>query len=516
MKNKKNKIILIIAAAAAVVLVGVLLLLIFLPNGKTSDATYDEGTKLSSQVDENGVHQVQVVTNEKGEIDNNSYGNLLEYYPADIKTIHLENSKGSLDVLSETPVNDKGETQATIYTIKGFEDFDLQAGIADEIASAAAQLDFSKVISLDGKNSSEYGFDKPKATVTVYFNDNTSAVVVVGDNAPQETGTYIKFGNSDTIYVVTVDSVAPFSYGLTDLISLTINDSASDTDSGQAKKITLGGTHLDKEIVLERNTNTDISASYVMTAPVKGYASETASSNVDGDIRGLYATSVKMVNPTDAQLKELGLDKPYATVSAEYPDTTVELIAAKPDGEGTVNMMVKGGNVVYQIGKDSVTWVETTFDSMLNEYMLLPSMVALSTMTVNDGKKDYEFVLSSTTTKGTDEDGNETTPTTTTTVKCGSKEIDLGKFSTFFQNVTLITRADDKTESFSGNPVLSVTYAYESGNSIDTVSFYNTGGDRYLAVVNGNAIGHVYKSGVNNIVSQTSKVADNEQVDSLN
>lgn len=514
MKNKKNKVILIIVAVAAVVLVGVMLLLIFLPKGSTGGATYDEGTNMSTSVDENGVHQAQIVTNEKGEIDNNSYGTLVKYVPADIKTIHLENSSGTIDILSETPVNEAGETDTTIYTVKGYENFDLQAGVVDTIANEASQLDFTKVISVDGKNSSDYGFDEPSATVTVYYNDDTSAKIIVGDDAPQESGTYIKFGDSDTIYIVSTDSVDAFRYGFTDMVSLTINDSASDTDNSQAKKITLGGTHLDKEIVIEPNTDTDISASYVMTAPIKGYASETASSNVAGNIRGLFATKVAMVNPSDDQLKKLGLSNPYATVKAEYPDTTVELIAAEPDSEGTVNMMVKGGNVVYQIGKDSVTWVEMTFDKMLSEYMLMPSLVSLSKMTVNDGKNDYEFILSSTTSTNTDDDGKETT-STTTTVKCGGDEIDLGKFSTYFQNITLITRADDKTESFSGNPVFSVKYEYASDKSSDTVSFYSTDNERYLAVVNGNAIGHVYKSGINSLVNQTPQVADNEQVDAL-
>lgn len=514
MKNKKNKIILLIVAAAVAVLVGVLLLLIFLPKGSTGDATFDEGTNMSTSVDKNGVHQAQVITNDKGEIDNNSYGTLIEYVPADINTIHVENNSGTIEILSETPVNEAGETDATVYTVKGYENIDLQAGIADEIASAASQLDFTKVISVDGKNSSDYGFDNPVATVTVYYNDDTSAKIIVGGNAPQEAGTYIKFGDSDTIYIVSTTSVAPFSYSFTDMVSLTINDSASDTDNSQAKKITLGGTHLDKEIVLERNSDSDISSSYIITAPIEGYASETASSNVDGDIRGLYASKVKMVNPSDAQLKELGLDNPYAAVKAEYPDTTVELIAAAPDSEGTVNMMVKGGNIVYQIGKDSVTWVEMTFDEMLSEYMLSPSMVSLSKMTVNDGDKNYEFELSSTTNTDSDGDGQETT-STTTTVKCGGNEIDLGNFSTYFQNVTLITRADDKTESFSGSPVFSVKYEYASGNDSDTVSFYSTDSERYLAVVNGSAIGHVYKSGINSLKTQTSKIADNEQVDAL-
>ena len=149
---KKNVKLLIIIAAAAVVLVGVMLLLIFLPkSGDDADPmdSIDPGIDMSTSVDGNGMHQATIKTNDKGEIENNSYGTLLDYVPAK----------------SETPVDDNGKTEKTIYTLVGFEDFDLQTGYADAIANDAAALDFSKVISLDGAKSSECGFDNPKATL---------------------------------------------------------------------------------------------------------------------------------------------------------------------------------------------------------------------------------------------------------------------------------------------------------------------------------------------------------------
>ena len=85
MKNKKKLI--IISSVVALLLVGVMLLLIFLPKGNENEDltdTIDHGTDMSLSTDESGVHQAQVKTNEKGEIENNSYGTLIEYVPAQI------------------------------------------------------------------------------------------------------------------------------------------------------------------------------------------------------------------------------------------------------------------------------------------------------------------------------------------------------------------------------------------------------------------------------------------------
>lgn len=512
---KKNTKIFIIAAVAAVLLIGLMLLLIFLPKGDSNGmATYDEGVKMSVSVDENGVHQAKIITDKNGNIENNSYGTLMEYVPADISTIHVENSKGTLEVISYTPKNEDGKTEATQYTIKGYEDFDLQSGVADEIASDASQIDFSKVITLDKNKSSEYGFDKPRDTVTVTYTDKTKAIIYVGDDAPQSAGTYIKFGDSDTVYLVATDSVSAFDYGLTDLISLTINDSASDSDNSQASSITLSGSNFSDNIVLTPNTDGKISASYKITDPIEGYASDSESSLVEGAIRGLYAESVKMVNPSSSQLLELGLSSPYAEVKAVYPDTTVDIVSSKPDGEGKVNVMEKGGNVVYVMASEKLPWVTTSYEKLVSEYVLNPKMTALSNVSINDGKKTYNFVLSSKEVTTTDNEGSETT-STTTTVQYNKKEIDLSYFSTLFQNIAYTQLADHDSESAGGTPVLSITYTYSSDKSSDTVSFYETGANRYVASLNGTSVGHVHKSTVNKVAGQVADVASNKQIDSV-
>ena len=52
-------------------------------------------------------------------------------------------------------------------------------------------------VSADGKNSSDFGFDDPQATVTITYEDETTAKIIVGDKAPTNAGIYIKGGDED-------------------------------------------------------------------------------------------------------------------------------------------------------------------------------------------------------------------------------------------------------------------------------------------------------------------------------
>ena len=486
MKKKKTLIIVIIAAA---VLVGVMLLLIFLPKGSGSDSsTVDEGVAMKTVTDKDGMHQAVVETEPNGEIKNNSYGTLIKNIPTDIKTIHVENKKGTLDVISNTP---KGE--ATVYKLKGYEDYALQSGIPDKIANAAAKLDFSKVASQSGDKKSEFGLDEPRATVTVTYNDKTKAKFIVGSDAPQSAGTYIQFGTEPTIYLCDTETVSAFDLGLNDFMDLNINKTADTTENNDASSITISGSGFDSEIVLKPNKDGKNAALFVMTSPSGGYANESEASLISGGIRGLYADSVEMVDPSDDQLKKLGLLSPHAKITAVYPDVTVKLIGSKPDGDGKVYIMTDGGKVVYKLFSEKAAWTATSYEKLLSDYVISPKMDSLSGVTVK-ADKTYDFSLDTKTSTKTDDEGSETT-STTTTVQYNGKDVDLGKFTTYYDDLSLIKLSEKKSKSFSGSPEISVTYTYSDGTT-DKAEFYAAGNEFYTAVLNGKAVGSCYKADV--------------------
>ena len=246
MKKKKT---LIIAIIAAVALVGVMLLLIFLPKScnsgaENSAATGDEADIVQLTTDSKGVHQVKITDEKKAASgDSEVSGTLIEYTPSQLKKIHVENKQGSFDVTANTP-----EGEATVYKLVGYEDFDLQTGVPDSIANAAARLEFSMIAGLDD-GGSDFGFDDPRSVVTVEYTDGTKSVFTLGKDAPQDKGTYAKFGDSDEIFVVNSETVAPFDFGVTELISLTINTSADAEENAQAVLDNLRGFDLEGRVI---------------------------------------------------------------------------------------------------------------------------------------------------------------------------------------------------------------------------------------------------------------------------
>ena len=495
MKKKKT---LIIAIIAAVALVGVMLLLIFLPKScnsgaENSAATGDEADIVRLTTDSKGVHQVKITDEKKAASgDSEVSGTLIEYTPSQLKKIHVENKQGSFDVTANTP-----EGEATVYTLVGYEDFDLQTGAPDSIANAAARLEFSMIAGLDD-GGSDFGFDDPRSVVTVEYTDGTKSIFTLGNEAPQNKGAYAKFGDSDEIFVVNSETVAPFDFGVTDLISLTINTSAEAEENAQASEIAI--TANGESVTLVPNTENNLNGSYFLTEPVKMIAGESESSKIEGGIRGLYADKVVMVNPSSGQLSDLGLSEPYAKVKAVYPDVTVALSASKPDSEGKINLMVDGEKVVYTLSAEKAAWVTTSREKLKSDYVLSPKMTSLKTMNINDTKLD----LSSRESTVTDDQGSETTSTITTVFR-GTEEIQLDNFSPFFDEAAMIALADDKADNPSGKAALTISYTYADGNS-DKAEFYEASDNRYVAVLNGTAIGHARKSDITRVLDDLKKL----------
>ena len=124
--------------------------------------------------------------------------------------------------------------------------------------------------------------------------------------------------------VADTEIVSAFDYGVTDLISKTINQPADSAENNELSELTLSGSGFANEIVMVPNDDGNYSESFALTAPVSRLADEKESSLLTGGIRGLFANEVKMVNPSEKQLKDLGLQLAYAQITAVYPDETIE------------------------------------------------------------------------------------------------------------------------------------------------------------------------------------------------
>lgn len=501
---KKNKKALLIIIGVAVLLVGGLLALIFL-GGDKKPTDIDKGTDISIATNDQGIYEAVVATDAEGNVPNNSYGVLLSKSPFDLKEIDVENEFGTYQIKAETKKvkttdPDTGEeseaTEKTIYTLVGYEDFDLAQGMPDAVGNACTNLEFSKVSSVKGDNLADFGLDKPRSTAHVKYDDGTKAIIKVGKEAPSSAGVYIQFGTHKTVYLASEESIEALLYDVTKLFDLNINNAAETEEKAEPSFIKISGNGFKEALELRKNKDEANPAYYILASHNNLFASTVESSEIASGIRGLYAEEVVSVNPSEAQLKELKLDKPHAILSAEYPDIKVNLKASAPDDENNVLLYNMDKKLVYKVRGAAVPWVSTSYSKLISEYILYPESNAVKAIEVSYKSKTYKFDIKTTTKNVTDDNGEES-EVKDTKVTYNNKVIDLEKFETFTKNVVLLEHSKVTTKSAKGSPEITIKYTYNTGRNADTVKFYSEDAKTYLATVNNITIGTVTKAKAN-------------------
>lgn len=504
--KKSRKTLFIIIGAVVLIAALIVLLIVLRSHPNTTSDEIHESAELTLDVNADGVHEASVGLDENGQLKNDGAGTLLQYATADIKQIDVENEHGTFTVISDTP-----EGEATVYTIKGFEDYDLQSGVADEIATHSATIEFSRVIKV-GADPADYGLDHPRATVKVQYKDDTSAVIRIGNEAAGEAGTYMSFGTSDTVYLISSETIESYLYSVNGLISLTITDTNEDSENAQFSSLTISGTHFDKSITLATNKDDAISASYLVTSPVSTIANAIEASDIAGNIRGLYAESVVCVNPSADQLASYGLSEPYATVKASYPDTDITLHASAPDDSGIVNIYNPDKNVIYTIQLAAVCWAKTSLDQLMPENPLPANMKNVGNIRFSDSSSDYSIDVKTVVEEVTADDGSEQ-QTYESTATCDGKDLNTESFNVFFQNLNAI-KNQGKAEESGKDLLMTVTLTYTTDRSPDTLKVYSAASNDILEL-NGTVIGTASKSYIESLIKGAHNLIKGETVEGL-
>lgn len=512
-KLSKNKKFLLFGGIALILIILIVLLLIFVPS--CNNEKEDECAVLTYSVNEDGEQQANIETDENGNITKTGDGTLITYDTNKITSINLDNEKGNLNIKSSTSTttdeNGEEKTDKTTYSIEGFEDLTLQEGTPDSIATNCANLSFTKVIS-KGDNLKEYGLEEPKAIVTTKFNDDTYSTIKVGKDAPQSAGVYITFGSNPTVYLITKDIADTFMYGILDLVSLSITDTAADTEGTSAQRITLSGNHFDDNIVLKENDDEAIDSSYVIISPVNQFANETESTNIANSFRGLFGTKAVCVNPDSEDLEKYNLSSPYAKANAIFSDVTISLLSSDISND-TAYIMKEDGKIIYEIASSSIPWATTSLKKLQNEVVLSPVKECVSSITVSTSSDTYKINVETKTESVDDENGN-TQDVTTTNASYDGKTLDETNFSTFFQNLGVM-EISGEAENSSNNPYITLTYSYNNGRSDDTIVIYENNGNKYPVSLNSNSCGTLNKNYVTKLLENTKALVKGEAVEAV-
>ncbi len=495
---KKTTKTMIIALSSVAVLTGGLLLVKFAVPEHVGDDTSS--------------NQVETITGEE-------HIHLISYVPADIKQIDVENETGKYTLLSETPKTQTTAsdgtasylTDATVYTLVGYEDMQLLTGSPDGLAADCAAVTAVKKVN-DGSAKSDFGFDSPRAVVAVTYQSGEKRTITLGNDADADKGAYIMLDDDENVYLAESSSVDGYLTGAMDMLTTDIGSAARDDNDNIFTKMVFGGSLFGKDVVLEHNDNKAFSQSYVITSPDKTIANEETVTYMVNNVRSLSAKKVLAVSPDEEKIAQYGLDKPYVTVEAQFPDISVSYKATKPDDEGLFYLM--SDSIIYQMDKNAVPWVNYSYDQMIPNTVLSPKYVNIEKVVITAGDKTYEFVVKNDTSVKFNPDDNTDTEVTTTSVTCNGKEIDENNYNVFFQNLISAQRTGINEIPQGKKEILSVKYVSTEGKESEAV-YYEGENRKCPVVINGTLGSTAYESYVSKIIEDLPKIADNQTVQSV-
>ncbi len=501
----------IVAIVALVALVGGLISFLLLIPAQVPPQ--DDDTEPTYPTDANGE---QYATDSKGNVipsSKDGEGNIIlagvevlcDKGPLTLEKIEVENPLGDFEIKAQ---NDG--VNATVYTIVGYENEELEETSVSALANDVTNMTTTKIIDINGEDIAEYGLDTPRIVATATFADGSTNKIIVGDEAPGQTGVYIMHNDDKGVYLVDLTSVDGLFYTPMQMIGLYVVPSAETDETAEPVKLTLSGTNFSQNVVIVENDDETVTAYYKMTSPSIRPVNTILGSSVMGSIRGLNAEEVVAVNPTNDELAEFGLSTPVATAKAEFEDLSVTLSASKEDENG--NVYLQKDNVVYLLPSSRVPWATTSYEELKYEYIVNPNLEKLSGVNVTIDGKTYEF--EATKSLNVDDDGNETIRLNGS---YNGQELDTANLQTYLDNLTLVSREDKNVNDYSvsGSPVLKVEFLYNNGKSSDIIEYYHAEDKIYIAVLNGEKDAVLYEPYINNIIKNTPNLANNETVDAV-
>jgi hypothetical protein len=201
---------------------------------------------------------------------------------------------------------------------------------------------------------------------------------------------------------------------------------------------------------------------------------------------------------------DFGLEEPYSTaaVSGTLGGGLggFSLRASAPNEQGLVYVQSEGSELVYEIERSKLLWLEAGFFDLMERLVILPHIDTVASVELRRGTPLASFTLSG--------EGDDLL------VYAGETAINTAHFRSFYQ--TLITALYDeyydKPLAEGAVPILEIIYRYRDGKTPDTVAFYPATSRRVLTSLNGRRPFYTYAAFVDKVVADCERILAGNRV----
>ncbi len=477
---------LIIILVVLVVIGGGTALLLLLPKGDGGGATSSEGASSAPAI------------------------TIFQQETGNIKNILVENEEGSYTIVP----NDSA------FTVQGYEDLTVNtsavAAAAKHMASLTALRDFGETADL-----TQYGLDKPQATMTATYTDGTTSKLYIGSLLPGSTANYYVMAEGDKkVYSASISAgvfADPLLYIDTALLNELGTDSSGNQEQPDFGTITLSGANFPQPIVIKTNTSTNIAdvlnlSPYIMVEPIREGINQNFIDDVMPYFYSLTADEAVCANPTQEDLEKYGLTAPKGIAAYTMNDKEYKLMVGNTDEDGTY-IMREGVNVVFRVSDSSmVAWANQDVFSMRSNLLYLMNIECVSRLKVTT--PDGEYVFERTREKDEEQTSSLGKDSYNYTTTYNGTQLEKDNFGKYYQTIIGLLKDAPLEGETTAQPTVRVEFEFFPGYDLQpsVLELIPTENRRYVYRLNGEDIVLVKASLVDRLITSTQKVIKGETV----
>ena len=414
-------------------------------------------------------------------------GTLIDAQQDDLQRIVFQNQNAKYTAYID---EDKGEV-----VFKELQGFSVNSAFMEYVWYGVAEMTYNDIITTtdaEGYSAKTYGFDNPSLAVTATFSGSRKYEFQAGSNVPGEDEDvyYTLLKGDNHVYACQID--IPFfmgdSYYLNDDVFYRYDDGIDSSDI-TIGDITLSGSTFHGDFVMKINQESDLSSpvygyDYVVTEPINWPVKKSSASMLVYDLTYLMADDVVKRNPSKADLKSYGLDKPSLTIDFVRNGKPCVMYCSQPD-KNHMYVMLKGGKIVYVLEADSLSILhnlspETLYS--LNEISL--AVEPIRKISISSADVSLQLDVSRKKNENTSIEGAENDVIYTYSAQANGEDIKYTTYTNFVKqlNNSVIQQWDVSKPKGKAIITIKIEYFDSYKRAADTIKFYQYSDREYAAV----------------------------------
>ena len=397
----------------------------------------------------------------------------------------IDRESDELDCITLTNQNGtyliRRDTTKGLLTIDSLADLPLNNKFLEYVWFGSLSVGYTLAIETD--DLAQYGLDTPVVTVDCKYYDGSRVVIYIGDSVP---------GNSSAFYY-RIDGYNGQVFSASFDLSFFQGDSywlSDDIFSGDGTgygteigNVNLWGTAFPSTLVITAHDSKDKSDpwhgyNYILTAPASGAADNYNMSVLCDELSSLTAAEALVAYPTEQQITEYGLDRPYAVVKHQRGGVWHILRLAKASYD-TLYAKADGVEVIYALNADSYPLLSSLSPEVIRSPDVhVRTFAAIERISFDFDGEHYEFRL---------ERGDLGNDLYSYRLFCGDTEISQTQYQQILEIFNSAAAISYGTADASQSPRLTVVIDYfdSFGRGNETILYTPVGNRRYLCTING-------------------------------